>query len=97
VYQIEKLLKDSGDKVPSDLKSKLEKGSKELKEMVEKPDFDQDAVKAKTEEVMKDLQEAGAKIYEDVSKAQATTESKDDSKEEKKDDKDSGAVEGEVV
>jgi len=97
VYQIEKLLKDSGDKVPGDLKSKLEKGSKELKEMVEKPDFDQDAVKAKTEEVMKDLQEAGAKIYEDVSKAQATPESGDDSKEEKKDDKDSGAVEGEVV
>jgi molecular chaperone DnaK len=104
VYQIEKLLKDTGDKVPADLKKELETGSKELKDMLAKDDIDQEAVKKKTEELMQKLQTAGAKIYEQANAANTagTSSDKDATKPEGKDkkeakNKDGDAEEGEVL
>lgn len=93
IYQIEKLLRDYKDQLPDEMKEKLDKESGELKELISAEDFDVDAVKAKTEEVTKSLQEAGAKIYEsgDPGAEGDATESQDGEKDKPE------AEEGEVV
>jgi len=74
VYTAEKTLKDAGEKVPSDLKTKIEDKLKELKETLKKDNFDE--IKDKTEELSKSLQEIGTYLYqqqkaEDEKKAQS--------------------------
>jgi len=74
VYTAEKTLKDAGEKVPSDLKTKIEDKLKELKETLKKDNFDE--IKNKTEELSKSLQEIGTHLYqqqkaEDEKKAQS--------------------------
>lgn len=90
-FNTEKLIKDSGDKMDGDLKKKAEDQVKELKDLIAKDDFDQDAVKKSTETLTTTVQEISTKMYQQASK-EAEQEEK---KEEKKDDSD--AKEGEVV
>jgi molecular chaperone DnaK len=91
VYQTERFLKDSGDKVEADAKKDLETKANSLKDLVAKEDFNEDDVKKASEELMNKLQEVGAKMYEG---AQATAGAESTSEEEKKGDE---PTEGEVI
>lgn len=94
-YQIEKFLKDDGDKVSTEHKSSLEEKSKELKELLAKPEIDVEGVKAKTEELLKVFQEAGAKIYENAAKQAPQPENSENTDRPKEEGE--KPVEGEVV
>jgi len=91
LYTTEKTLKDAGEKVPSDLKTKIEDKAKELKEALKKDDFDE--IKTKNEELSQSLQEVGTHLYQQQkSEEEKKSESKkpdEDIKEDKdKEDKD---------
>jgi len=91
-FGVEKLIKENGEKIDSSEKDDLEKKSKELKEMIEKEDFDTEDVKKKTDELMEKMQEVGKKMYE-----KAAQESKPKEEEKKEGKKDEDVKEGEVV
>jgi molecular chaperone DnaK len=62
IYTSEKTLEELGDKVSEDEKSNVEKLVGELREVIAGDDID--AIKSKTEELEKVVQEIGAKIYQ---------------------------------
>ena len=62
VYQAEKQLSDLGDKVSADDKSKVEGFTAQLKEAIEKDDFD--TMKSVQEELQQALYAAGAAVYQ---------------------------------
>ena len=62
VYQAEKQLSDLGDKVSADDKSKVEGFATQLKEAIEKDDFD--TMKSVQEELQQSLYAAGAAVYQ---------------------------------
>jgi len=84
VYTVEKTLKDAGEKVPADLKTKIEDKAKELKEVLKNDNFD--IIKTKTEELSQSLQEVGTHLYQQ--QKQEEEKGKSDGKEEKKDNQD---------
>ncbi|ACL70030.1 molecular chaperone DnaK [Halothermothrix orenii] len=61
VYQTEKTLKESGDKVSKDVKDKVEKAKDELKKALEGDDVDQ--IKEKTEALKNELTELSSQLY----------------------------------
>ncbi len=61
VYATEKTLTDVGDKLPSDLKNRINDALNALKETLKGTDYA--AIKTKTDELSKIVQEAGAEIY----------------------------------
>jgi len=81
-YQTEKFISDYGDKIPADIKSKVESALKELKDSISKGDI-QD-IKAKMESLSKVTQEAGAAIYQQQQATQQTAESTEEKEGEKK-------------
>jgi molecular chaperone DnaK len=95
VFQTEKFVDEYKDKLGAD-KEGLEAMAKELMEMIEKDDFDQEAVNTKTEELSKKLQEIGGKMYEQASGKPGGEGAAEESGE-KKDDQPENAEEGEVV
>ncbi len=100
VFNTEKLIKESGDKIDEDKKKKAEELTKELKDLIAKEDFKADEVKTKQEELEKIVQEISKKMYEEAASQAQKTQSEDkkpDSSEQKKDDKEDNAQEGEVV
>lgn len=100
VFNTEKLIKESGDKIDEDKKKKTEELTKELKDLIAKEDFKADEVKTKQEELEKIVQEISKKMYEEAASQAQKTQSEDkkpDSSEQKKDDKEDNAQEGEVV
>jgi len=68
IYTSEKTLEELGDKVDKDQKEKIESLIKELRELVGGDDVA--AIKSKTEELTKVVQEVGAKIYQEAQQAQ---------------------------
>ena len=68
IYTSEKTLEELADKVDADKKTKIEELVKELKEI--KSGQDLDAIKTKTDELNKVVQEVGAAIYQEAQKAQ---------------------------
>jgi len=84
VYTTEKTLKDAGEKVPADLKAKIEDKAKELKEILKNDNFD--IIKTKTEELSQSLQEVGTHLYQQ--QKQEEEKGKPEEKEPDKDDKD---------
>lgn len=68
IYTSEKTLEELGDKVDKDQKEKIEALVKELRELVGGDDIA--AIKSKTEELTKVVQEVGAKIYQQAQQAQ---------------------------
>jgi len=67
-YTTEKTLTDVGDKLPSDLKNRITDSLNALKETLKGTDTE--AIKAKTDELTKIVQEAGAEIYKQTAAAQ---------------------------
>ena len=84
LYTTEKTLKDAGEKVPADLKVKIEDKAKELKEVLENDDFD--IIKTKTEELSQSLQEVGTHLYQQ--QKQEEEKGKSEEKEADKNNKD---------
>ena len=69
IHTSEKTLEELGDKVNSDQKSKIEELIKDLRDLVGGDDLA--AIKTKTEELTKDIQEVGAAIYQQAQQEQA--------------------------
>jgi molecular chaperone DnaK len=69
IYTSEKTLEELGDKVQADQKTKIEELVKELRELIAGDDLE--AIKSKTEELTKVVQEVGAAIYQQAQQAQA--------------------------
>src|SRR5664280_38673 len=79
IYTSEKTLEELADKVDAEKKSKIEELVKELREMISGKDLD--AIKAKTDELTKVVQEVGAAIYQEAQQAQAQQEAQDGAQE----------------
>jgi molecular chaperone DnaK len=62
VYTSEKMLREYGEKVPADAKSKIEEGIKTLRQTMSGDDVE--AIKRDTEQLGRDLQSIGASMYE---------------------------------
>jgi molecular chaperone DnaK len=62
IYSTEKLLRESGDKIPDDTKQGAEDGVKNLRELMESEDAD--AIRKATEELGQIIQQVGASMYE---------------------------------
>lgn len=75
IYTSEKTLDELGDKVNADQKSNIEGLVKELRELIGGDDLN--AIKSKTEELTKAVQEVGAAIYQQAQQEQAQQESQD--------------------
>jgi len=83
IYTSEKTLEELGDKVDAEKKSQIENLVKELREIAATDDFD--AIKAKTDELTKVVQEVGAAIYQEAQQAQAQQEAEAGAEETKED------------
>ena len=59
-YQIEKQVKEAGDKLPSDVKSKLETAVADARKVLEKSDLTKEEAKAESEKLTKLIQENAA-------------------------------------
>lgn len=94
-FNVEKLIKENGDKIEEEDKKNLTEKSDELKKLIEKDDFDQSEVEKKTEELMNAMQEVGKKMYEKAAKEAPKEEPKSDDSAKKPDEE--KAQEGEVV
>lgn len=77
IYTSEKTLEELGDKVKPEQKSKIEELVKELREMVAGDDLG--AIKNKTEELTKAVQEVGAAIYQEAQQAQQQAQQEQES------------------
>ena len=93
VFQLEKLIKESGDKMSAEDKTELEKKIGELKSLKETENYGD--IKAKMEEVNQLAQKIGAAMYQNASQpgAEQGTAEQTSAEEPKKD----GPIEGEVV
>ncbi len=102
----EKSLKDAGDKVPADVKEKVEENVKKVKEVTAKEDSSKEDIEKATQELSENLSKIGEAMYKDQGAASApggasaSQGSGEQGKEEKSDEskKTDGKVEeGEVV
>jgi molecular chaperone DnaK len=87
IYTSEKTLEELADKVDAEKKSKIEDLVKELRELISGDDIE--AIKTKTDELTKVVQEIGAAIYQEAQQAQAQQEAQNEAegpKDDKKDD-----------
>jgi molecular chaperone DnaK len=87
IYTSEKTLEELAEKVDAEKKSKIEDLVKELRELISGDDIE--AIKTKTDELTKIVQEIGAAIYQEAQQAQAQQEAQngaEESKDDKKDD-----------
>jgi molecular chaperone DnaK len=85
IYTSEKTLEELGDKVDAEKKTKIEELVKELKEVITGEDLD--AIKAKTDELTKVVQEVGAAIYQEAQQeAQNAQEPQSEEKEKDQDE-----------
>lgn len=103
VFEIEKQLKEHGDKLDPADKTKIEENAKKLKELSEKDDTDAETLKKATEELLTSAQKLGEIVYKQAQTPPENSSSepadKTEAKEDKKSDtKGDGKVEeGEVV
>lgn len=95
-FQVEKFVDEMKDKLAENDKEELNKLAKELKEMIAKDDFDQEAVKEKTKELSTKLQEKGAEMYKKAAE-EAEKEKKDKGEDKKEGGKGTEPAEGEVI
>ncbi len=75
IYTAEKTLDELADKVQPEQKTKIEGLVKELREVVGGDDLE--AIKNKTEELTKAVQEVGAAIYQQAQQEQAQQQGQD--------------------
>ena len=98
VATAEKALKDGGDKVPEDVKKKVEEKIESVKNVLKDADPDKEKLENATKELSEELQQVGASMYKQDEKGQETKDKDDDGKKDEEVKKDDGKVEeGEVV
>lgn len=101
VATAEKSLKDAGDKVPADVKEKIEEKVKKVKEVAVKEDSSKEDIEIATKDLSDTLSQIGQAMYGAQGQPQngeAKEEKKEEDGEEKKEDKkDEKVEEGEVV
>ncbi len=86
IFSTEKLLKDLGEKIDKDDKKKAEEAIKEVKEEIEKEDFDMESLKKKNEKLTEVVQKLSEKLYAEAAKeAKKEEEKKKDGDKDKKD------------
>jgi len=96
IFQLEKSLKELGDKVDEKDKEKAQKQAKELKELIAKENVSKEEIEEKTDQLMTVTQKIGEAAYKQEQKEEAKTEKEPVKETKEKDDK--GEVEeGEVV
>lgn len=86
IYTAEKTLKDNSDKIPQDLKIKLEDKIKELKEIKDRDDIE--VIKNKLDEFNRLLSEIGTVLYQQNKQETSSRDNSTDSTQEKKDNPD---------
>lgn len=92
----EKALKDGGDKVPAEVKEKVEGKIKDLKEILEKGDKEE--IENKTKELSETLSQIGEAMYKGQPSSAEASEGQGSAEDKKGDSKKNGKVEeGEVV
>ncbi len=79
IYTTEKTIADLGDKIPKEVKEKVDSKVKELKESLESKDNSK--IKEKTEELTKVLQEIGSAMYQQAQPQEPGKEDKNKSEE----------------
>lgn len=67
VFTAEKTLKDAGDKVPADIKTKVEEEVKKVKELLEQPDASREQLELATKSLSEVLQQVGSAMYQQES------------------------------
>jgi molecular chaperone DnaK len=77
IFQTEKVLKDFGEKVDATKKTEIETKSKELKDLVEKEDFDVSVAKTKLDELNKLVQDVSVEMYKQTQNAEQPQASKE--------------------
>ena len=87
IYTSEKTLDELGDKVNADQKSNIEGLVKELRELIGGDDLN--AIKSKTEELTKAVQEVGAAIYQQAQQEQAQQQAQQESQDQQSTGQDS--------
>ncbi len=103
VATAEKALKDAGDKVPADIKEKVEEKVKKVKEISEKEDSSKEDIEAATKDLSDILSQIGQSMYGAQGQPQDNSPSSEEKKEENDgetkdvDKKDEKVEEGEVV
>ena len=85
IYTAEKTLKDSGEKAPPELKTKVEDKIKELKEVKDGSDAAQ--IKEKIDTLSKNLSELGAALYKQTEKTENSSNMKTKKEEKPEEDK----------
>lgn len=88
VFQSEKTLKDSGDKVGDDIKKPIQEKIDELKKILENKEATEDEIKPAYDALSEEIQKVGAEMYKN---AGAATPGEEEAKKEEE------PVEGEVV
>jgi molecular chaperone DnaK len=101
VATAEKSLKDAGDKVPADVKEKVEEKVKKVKEVTAKEDSSKEDIESATKDLSDTMSQIGQAMYGSASSPQGGQQGErskeEDKKEEKSDKKDEKVEEGEVV
>jgi len=101
VATAEKAIKDAGDKVPADVKEKVEEKVKKVKEVTAKEDASKEDIESATKDLSDTLSQIGQAMYgqqgaqQPTDNGQQTTEEKKEDLDKKKDDE--KVEEGEVV
>jgi len=93
VYSAEKTLKDLGEKVPSDLKQKVEDAAAKVKEVKDVDDLN--AIKEATDDLSEVLQQLGSAAYQGSQEAEAASEESEKTTEDGPSDEDEDVVDGE--
>lgn len=93
----EKALKDAGDKVPADVKTKVEEKIKALKDILETGS--KEDLEAKTKDLSETLSSVGQAMYQGQGQpaGEQKTDGKEEKEEKKEDKKEEKIEEGEVV
>jgi molecular chaperone DnaK len=94
IYQAEKFVNDSKDKLSDEDKKTLEEAVEEAKKVQKDEKAEKDALESAAKELSEKMMPIGAKMYEDAAKEEEAKADKSDDK--KSDDKDE-PVEGEVI
>ena len=94
IFQMDKLLKEAGDKVPAEQKQELEVKLNELKQLKDTDQYD--ALKAKLEEVNQLAQKLGAAMYQQSAQSQPEQPASEQ-KANTDNKKDEGPIEGEFT
>lgn len=92
VFNLEKQMKDNDDKIPQDLKDKINPLIEEVKKNKEAKDIE--ALKQSMEQLNQEAMAIGQKIYEAAQAAQATQQTTEQAENQKNDD---GTINAEVV